>query len=220
MALTVHKKRLFFLGIIVLLLIITWGVWEYLAGQRISDPFIDAQEPPPLVVPTEDIHGRVLDTDIVLPAGMLVVTKLRSDYQDGDMRLMIPRLELDTLVGSDTSQATLAKGPGLYKYAQIPNLYNTNVSIAGHRDLSPYDFYHLDQLSTGDLIYLIYKNKLFCYEYRSTTEVEPTNWDPIRVYYDSRVTLTTCTPLGTFKKRMIVVGELISVEDFREEDPF
>lgn len=212
-----NRKKSILTLVIILALMVAGGTLWYLSARQ--DPSLTQapdENAPPLEVPVEDIDNRHLDTDIILPAGMLVITKLRADYQDADMRLVIPRLELDTLVRGDTSQAMLSKGPGLYKYSQIPNTYNTNVSIAGHRDLPPYDFYYLDTVQEGDFIYLIYKGKLFQYAYRSTRDIEPTDWDPIRVYYDSRVTLTTCTPLGTFRKRMVVVGELVAVEDYTE----
>lgn len=145
---------------------------------------------------------------IVLPVGKLLITELRAAYEPDTLRLLIPKLELDCTVGGDTLHGTMAQGPGLYKYAQMPNTYNTNVSIAAHRDLYGCEFLRLDELGEGDEILLQYQGMEFRYMWQSTAIVEPTNWDPIRTAADCRVTLTTCDPIGTDLNRMIVVGEL------------
>lgn len=215
------KKLMVILGAVVLAATAV-SVWLFL----IRDPASPALDIPDAAVDTvipvsdETLETRLYDCDIVLPVGKLVITQLRAAYKSGDMRLVIPRLSLDVSVGGDTELSTLAQGPGLYKYSQIPNLYNTNVSIAAHRDLPSYDFYYLDTLTEGDWIYVVYNGQLFKYAYRSTHDVQPTNWDPIRVYYDNRVTLTTCTPLGTSRLRMIVVGELVEQEAYRADYVF
>lgn len=192
--------------------------WFLLSGGTAHNPAIESspEEHVDYEVPVESIEERVLNTDIILPPGKLVITRLRAEYEDRTMRLVVPRLELDTLVADDTTLESLATAPGLYKYGQIPNLYNTNVSIAAHRDLPGYEFYYLDTVAEGDFLYLVYKEKVFRYEYRSTEVVERNDWNPIRVHYDSRITLTTCTPLGTSKQRMIVVGELVDVSDYSD----
>ena len=167
-----------------------------------------------------EIPERVLENDILLPVGMLLTTKARAAYEDGTMRLVIPRLNLDCTVGADTLEENLEHGPGLYKYSQMPDIYNTNVSIAAHRDLAGCEFYYLDTVQEGDFIYLIYKGNVFQYAYRSTKIVEETDWEPIRTCLDCRVTLTTCDPIGTSLRRMIVIGELIDWRDYSEDYEF
>lgn len=169
-------------------------------------------------VSQEDLEKRKFQNDIILPIGELVLTHARSVYQDGELRLVIPKLELDCPVLNGTELSTLRQGVGLYKYAQIPDIYNTNTSIAGHRDLYGFEFYYLDQLTEGDYIYLIIKDIVFQYEFASSYILTDTyNWDAIRVFHDSRVTLTTCDPIGTSTNRLIVVGELVAYEDYTED---
>lgn len=217
-----NRKKVVSLAVMLLLVLAACTAWFFLSGGGTNNPAIEPspEEQADYEIPIESIDDRVLATDIILPPGMLVVTRLRAEYEDGSMRLVIPRLELDTPIGGDTTLETLGKLPGLYKYGQIPNLYNTNVSIAAHRDLPGYEFYYLDTVTEGDFLYLVYREKVFKYEYRSTEVVERDDWNPIRVHYDSRLTLTTCTPLGTSRQRMIVVGELVEVLDYSEDYSF
>ena len=217
-----NKKKLRSLALTLVLVLGACVAWFLLSGGTYNNPALEQEpaESPEFYLHMEEIGDRVLDTDIVLPPGKLVVTRLRAEYEDGAMRLVIPRLELDTAIGGDTTLETLGRLPGLYKYAQIPNLYNTNVSIAAHRDLPGYEFYYLDTVAEGDFIYLIYQDKLFKYAYCSTEVIEKNDWNPIRVHYDSRVTLTTCTPLGTSKQRMVVTGELVEMVDYSEDYVF
>jgi sortase A len=158
--------------------------------------------------------------DIILPIGELYRTPQRDAYQAATLRLVIPKLDLDCLVQDGTELEKLKKGPGLYSYSQTPDWYNTNTCIAAHRDIYGKEFYYLDTLGEGDFIYLVYRGKVFKYLYRYTVIIEPANWDPIRVFSDCRVTLVTCDPIGTSRTRMVVVGTVISYEDYSDSYVF
>ncbi|MDD2955440.1 MAG: class E sortase [Oscillospiraceae bacterium] len=153
-----------------------------------------------------------------LPAGKLVITTQRKNYQAQELTLSIPKLGLETAVQDGTDYETLKKGPGLYEYAQLPNEEEPgNVSIAGHRDIFGSHFYSIDTLTKGDLIYLIYQGKLYTYEYAETRIVEPNDWSVIENQGHACVTLTSCDPIGTTEKRIIATGELVKVDNFDEK---
>lgn len=217
---TINKTRMVIMLFLLGLIIIAAGWWlathDYGASGRAAEALMN--EPAPddaFVIP--EVPDRVLENDIILPINMLLVTKARAAYEDGALRLVVPRLGLDCKVGDNTLMEDLENGPGLYKYSQLPDIYNTNVSIAAHRDLAGEEFYYLNTVTEGDFIYLVYDHRVFQYTYRSTEIVEPDNWDPIRTAADCRVTLTTCDPIGTSLQRMIVVGELVAWQDYTED---
>lgn len=100
------------------------------------------------------------------PVGKLVVTTDRQSYESGDLRLVIPALDQDLLVQNGVDTDSLRSGPGLYEYSQLPAPdTNANVSIAGHRDIEGAEFYYIDRLADGDLMYLVYQEKAYIYRY-------------------------------------------------------
>lgn len=151
-----------------------------------------------------------------LPHDRLFITVERQEYRRDDMRLVIPRLDLDQGIGDGTSQAELKLGPCLYEYAQLPGEGNRNVSIAGHRIKK--DFYALDEMVEGDYLYLVWGGAVYRYVYESTTVVEQDDWGPIYSQGYSLVTLTTCTPIGVSDHRMIVRFKLDEI--FEHTDDF
>lgn len=147
----------------------------------------------------------------------LYITKNRKNYKDLSMRLIIPRLELDTLVTNDTIPEKLKDYPGLYEVSQMPREKDGNVSIAGHRDLGNNEFYYLHTIEEGDYIYLIYEGEIFQYEFFESKVVQPDDWSVILPQGFNALTLTTCDPIGTRLRRLIVVGNLVSVTPETDE---
>ncbi len=152
------------------------------------------------------------------PVEKLVVTTDREDYQSGDLRLLIPILAQDVLVQNGVDADSLRSGPGLYEYSQLPAPdTNANVSIAGHRDVEAAEFYYIDRLSDGDLLYLLYKEKVYVYLYESTEIIQVDNWDPIACKEYPCLTLTSCDPIGTFINRIVVTGRLVDVWELDDQ---
>jgi sortase A len=137
----------------------------------------------------------------------------REKYTADDMVLTVDRMNLVTKVGATTSEEDLKNGPGLYEYAQLPGTGDRNTSIAGHRDLYDCCFYHIDKLQKGDKIYLDYKGYRYTYDYYSTKIVASNDWSVISRQGFSCITLTSCYPLGTSEKRIIVVGILSDIAE-------
>lgn len=158
-----------------------------------------SSEPEPESTPSSPLADYV---------GKLVITQERSAYSEGEMKLIVPRLELESLVMNGETNESMAKGVGLYNYSQLPNEENGNVSIVGHRDIYGKEFYYIDTITDGDLLYLEYKGMLYTYEYMETTVVKADDWDPIRVKDAPRLTLTSCDPIGTAKNRIVVTASL------------
>lgn len=166
--------------------------------------------------PTLDLYSRSDD----LPYDKLFITEERQNYKSGDLTLIIPKLSLIEEVENGTSTKALAKGPGLYDYAQLPGEGDRNVSIAAHRNhsnngvISEWFFYYIDTLCEGDYIYLTDQKKIYRYRYDQTTIVEETDWSPIYSQGVSCVTLTSCEPIGVADHRIVVRGILDAIVDY------
>ena len=143
-----------------------------------------------------------------LPEDKLFITVERQEYKDGELRLIIPKLEVDTTIVNGVTDEILTISPGLYNYAQLPGTGNRNVSIAGHRDIHGSHFYYVDKLSEGDFLYLVWKDTIYRYTWKDTTIIRSDDWGPIYSQGFSCLTLTSCDPIGTSLNRIIVRGEL------------
>ncbi len=183
--------------------------------------------PKPETQETSSLESRVSQSDaessgtsspdgepVAYPVGEMLLTAEREAYADGDMLLTIPRLGLkDAPVLSGDSFSILANGIGLYDYSCLPGeAENANVSIIAHRDIDGKEFYYIDTMTSGDLIYLEYKGVRYTYEYSGTTIIKPNNLAIVPCSDTAKVTLVSCHPIGTTLKRIIVTGELISSE--------
>lgn len=155
------------------------------------------------------------------PVGKLVVTTDREAYENGNLRLVIPSLDRDVLVQNNVDTESLRSGPGLYEYSQLPAPdTNANVSIAGHRDIEGAEFYYIDRLTDGDLMYLVYQEKVYIYQYESTQIIQSDDWNPIACKDYPCLTLTSCDPIGTFINRIVVTGRLVDVWEMNSQVMF
>ena len=155
------------------------------------------------------------------PVGKLVVTTDREAYENGNLRLVIPSLDQDVLVQNNVDTESLRSGPGLYESSQLPAPdTNANVSIAGHRDIEGAEFYYIDRLTDGDLMYLVYQEKVYIYQYESTQIIQSDDWNPIACKDYPCLTLTSCDPIGTFINRIVVTGRLVDVREMNSQVMF
>lgn len=178
--------------------------------------------PTPPVEPVEPEEEELPDDG--LPHDKLFITVERQKYKSGDMVLKIPKLDKEWSVLNGVSAEVLAKGVGLYDYAQLPGKGNKNVSIAGHRngrtngkvtDKAP--FYYIDTLAEGDYLYLRDNENIYRYVYHSTDIVEEDDWGPIYSQGFSCLTLTSCHPIGISTQRIIVRGKLDEIFPITED---
>ena len=153
-------------------------------------------------------------TDDGLPHDKLFITPERQKYEDGQLTLKIPKLDIECAIQNGTSLEKLKGGPGLFDYAQLPGKGNRNVIIAGHRDRP---FFDIDKLEEGDYLYLVYENQIFKYRYLDTTIVEPDDWGPIYSQGFSCLTLVSCEPWDTATHRIIIRSRLAAIEEWTQE---
>lgn len=179
-----------------------------------------APTPTPTPTPTATTPAIVDDG---LPHDKFFITAERKAYKDGELQLLIPKLEVDVPILNGVDADTLLKGEGLYDYAQLPSENCANTSIAGHRNwirggkiTLDQAFSYIDRLEEGDCIYLRDSETIYQYVFESQEVVAPDDWGPIYKTDHACVTLTTCTPVGVSDHRLIVRGKLNTTIEYDE----
>lgn len=175
----------------------------------------------------ENLYFETLDTSIIsndnLPHDKLFITLERQQYKHDDLLLIIPKLNLNEKVKNGTDEDSLAKGPGLYEYSQLPGEGNRNVSIAAHRNTSrkgvigEWFFYYIDTLTSNDYLYLVDDTSIYKYEYDQTTIIDAYDWGPIYSQGFSCLTLTSCEPIGISTHRIVVRSKLIQIYPYSDD---
>ena len=134
-------------------------------------------------------------------------------------RLKINRINVDApiIFESRNNEAVFLDDlkHGVVHYPNTANPGQTgNVSIFGHSSgqwWAPGDykfiFTLLDKVKLGDRIFIDYKGTRYIYKVTATKVVEPNDLAVLNQGSDNKLTLITCTPVGTSDKRLIVTAE-------------
>ncbi|HEY8482455.1 MAG TPA: class E sortase [Spirillospora sp.] len=133
--------------------------------------------------------------------------------------IQIKRMGLKTGVREGVGQKVLRRGVGHYPRTALPG-QEGNVVLLGHRTTWQRPFNRLDTVRRGDAIVLRVGRTAYVYTARSKRVIKPTNrsaLEPVpfkrRSAPDGRyVTLITCTPKGSDRYRLVVVGKLHHTE--------
>ena len=144
-----------------------------------------------------------------------------------DPRLIIPKIGVDVpivwdaVASSEVSlNAAMDRGVAWFniKGANARPGELGNFVVSGHSSNDWLDggdykfiFARLEQLSEGDAIYVNYNSTRYTYTVTGTKVVKPTDVSSLHIGTDKpRITLITCTPLGTALNRLLVFGDQIS----------
>jgi sortase A len=127
-------------------------------------------------------------------------------------RIRIPRIKLEMVVVEGTTTGDLERGPGHYDAASgidtsLPGL-GAVIAIAGHRTTFLHPFRHLDDLRSGDNIYLEMPYGTFRYRVYFHRVVVPTDWSILRPRPYEKLVLTACHPLYSASHRLAVFARL------------
>ncbi|WP_053218420.1 class D sortase [Virgibacillus senegalensis] len=132
-------------------------------------------------------------------------------------RLIIPRLDKIYPVYWGTGQQALKRGIGMYDSPSMtpPDQYG-HTGLAGHRDTV---FVGLDQLQSGDRIYLEFHDATYAYQIRKTWITDANDRSVLTEKQAPTLTLTTCYPfdfIGPAPDRYIIQAELIGTQDAKD----
>ena len=122
-------------------------------------------------------------------------------------RIAIPRIGASFVFVSGTGEKSLKEGPGHYASSAFPGQRGT-VALAGHRTTYSAPFRRLDKLRRGHRITLTMPYGRFTYDVEGSRVVRPNDVSVIRHVKHNRLVLTTCTPLFSAAKRLVISARL------------
>jgi sortase A len=200
-------RALITVGVLILLFVAyqLWGTGLYTAQQQdhlrqqfTSELHKASSKTPPTTIPSPTTAPTTSPPSPPLPPSGHAVAQIR-----------IPKIGLDDIVVNGIGVGDLRKGPGHYPETPLPGQLG-NTAIAGHRTTYGAPFGNLDQLSTGDEIFLRTLQGSFTYRVYSQLIVDPSDIavlspDPNR---HATVTLTTCNPKYSAAQRLVVQASL------------
>jgi sortase A len=125
-----------------------------------------------------------------------------------DNTLIIPNLGLSEVINEGASVHTLHFGVWHLPGTSSPDK-GGNMVMAGHRYTYSGSgvFYHLDLVKAGDPIVLYWQHKRYDYTVTKTEVVPPTEVSVQAPSKDAHLTIYTCTPMWTFKDRLVVFAK-------------
>ena len=179
---------------------------EEVPYEPISDPVVDPI-PDPVVEP-DPVPGppRILLQEAEGPAG------------EAFAQIRIAKIDLDVTIIEGVRRRDLKKGPGHLSGSPLPGQPGNSV-ISGHRTTYGAPFGSLDKLEPGDRIEVETAIGVHVYEVREAPEqcrdedgrciVRPTDLWVIEPREGAWLTLTTCHPKFSSRRRLIVFAELI-----------
>jgi sortase A len=116
---------------------------------------------------------------------------------------------LDTIVVEGTSTGDLYLGPGHYTGTPLPGQAG-NSAIAGHRTTYGAPFYALNELQTGDPVFVTTTQGRFCYQVTRQLVVNPSDVTVVAQTSTPELTLTTCNPRFSATSRLVVQASLVT----------
>jgi sortase A len=137
-------------------------------------------------------------------------------------KMVVPDVDVETLVVEGVSQGALRAGAGHYPNTPLPGQAG-NVAIAGHRTTYGKPFNRFDELEPGDDVWLLTPvgdHRYVVIDEPATDRCAPLgqgrggcvtdakDWGVISPTSQPTVTLTTCHPKGSAAKRLIVQAVL------------
>jgi sortase A len=137
----------------------------------------------------------------------------------GLARIWVPRFgtKYHWVIGEGVSLGELKKGPGHYPGTELPGQVG-NFVVSGHRTTYGAPFNKVDKLKIGDAIIIETKSNWFTYRVTDADIVRPTQVEVTwAVPYKAKtnptkamITLTSCHPKFSARRRYVVFGELES----------
>ncbi|RFS82070.1 class E sortase [Actinomadura spongiicola] len=129
--------------------------------------------------------------------------------------LWIKRIRLNTTVRTGVGESVLRRGVGRHPGTARPG-QEGNTVLLGHRTTWHRPFNQLDRMRRGDRIVLRVGRTSYVYRMRSRhvidprkrSVLEPVPFRPRSAPHGRYVTLITCTPKGSDRWRLVVVGTL------------
>ena len=127
---------------------------------------------------------------------------------DGLVRVLIPKADVDAIVVDGVTRRELAVGPGHMPATPMPGELGNSV-ISAHRDTF---FRHIGDLRSGDEITVRRGGDVYHFSVYKKRIVDPSDMSVVEPTPDAQLTLITCYPtyfIGPAPKRLIVSSKLV-----------
>lgn len=188
---------------------------ELIAQQNASK---EGQKPLPIAVNTTQAKKQIppLSMEIAPPDDRVIIPRISQNVP-------IVQISSDALIRKDWKalesqvQDALRFGVVHYPGTAYPG-ERGNVVVTGHSSYFPWDpgrfkdvFALLHQVNIGDQVVVYHNQKKYIYQVYSKKVVKPSEIEVLTQAGDTRLTLITCTPVGTDLNRLIVLAKPISV---------
>lgn len=155
------------------------------------------------------------------------IPPLALDVSPPDTRIVIPRISKNVPVITISTEALVNRDWGRLEQEIQEALHDGvvhypgtafpgdagNIVVTGHSSYFVWDpgrfkdvFALLHDVRVGDKIYMYYKQDQYTFEVFDTKIVLPTQVDILTQEGENRLTLITCTPVGTNLKRLVVLA--------------
>lgn len=132
-------------------------------------------------------------------------------------RIVIPAIELDTLVVNGVSTADLRRGPGWIDWTDLPGPTGT-CGISGHRTTYGAPFARIGELEPGDTIDVYSPYRRYRYEVTGALVVLPHQTEVVAPTDHPTLTLTACHPPYSARYRLAVQADLVEVDRVAEHE--
>jgi sortase A len=167
-----------------------------------------------------NVRAEQRQTKLTKEFDQLAQTTTKEQYVQGVVKegspltkVIIPKLDVTTVVVEGTNSTALAAGAGHYRETPLPGEVG-NVSIAGHRTMNGKPFARLDELTVGDKVILITPFARHTYEIvKHPWVTAPNDWSVVAATGEPVLTLTTCHPKGSARERLIARAKLVGSEN-------
>ncbi len=188
---------------------------ELIAQQNASK---EGQKPLPIAINTTQAKKQIppLSMEIAPPDDRVIIPRISQNVP-------IVQISTDALIRKDWKalenqvQDALRFGVVHYPGTAYPG-EKGNVVVTGHSSYFPWDpgrfkdvFALLHQVNVGDQVVVYHNQKKYVYQVYSKKVVKPSEIEVLTQSGETRLTLITCTPVGTDLNRLIVLARPISV---------
>jgi LPXTG-site transpeptidase (sortase) family protein len=167
-----------------------------------------------------DIDNSDENEEVTLEISGDIAGEVTLDYGDltvedfFPLKMSIPKIEVEAIVGEGTDSQSLKKGPGYEAFTPLPG-DEGRCTISGHRTTYGAPFNRIDELENGDLIYLeTINDELLTYIVTGMEIIRATDVWILEGTGKKELLLTTCHPKYSAARRLIIIAELLEVFPF------
>ncbi len=193
----------------------------------LADNFGTSESAEPLTLEKIKTDRQLFRNKDLKPKNQAKQTFAKMDIYPSDNRIYIPRIQKNVpLVNvphhknwqqlESNIQEGLRNGAVVHPVSHAPGT-NGNFFVTGHSSYYPWDpgrykdmFALLHEVHEGEIIHVFWEGRKYVYRIKAKEVVPPTATEVLDQPENlSIITLMTCTPVGTNKNRLILIGELV-----------